>query len=127
MDTLGNIITKIRNAHLADHKSVFLTIHRKNRLFVNLLLKKNILTQENKHDKESEFVFNKNIKELNLKRISKPGRKLYLKSKDLSKEIKKKAGFDIVSTSKGVMTGYEALELGLGGEVICHITAIYKS
>lgn len=127
MDTLGDLITKIRNSHLADHKSVLLTIKRKNRLFLNLLIKTKIFTQEKTHENQTEFFFNENMNELNLKRISKPGRKIYLGSKELSKEIHKKSGFDVVSTSKGVMTGYEALEAGLGGEVICHVTATYKS
>lgn len=126
MDKLGNIITKIRNAHLADHRSVFLMVDRKNTLLLSLLLSNNVFTKEIKHEKEVEYIFNDQIDALILKRISKPGRKIYHNSKELAKGINKKAGFDVVSTSKGVMTGREAWEKNLGGEVICHVTAIYK-
>lgn len=126
MDKLGNLITKIRNAYLADHQSVLLTVDRKNILFLNLLLNYSIFTKEIKHEKDVEYVFNDQIEELILKRISKPGRKIYSNAKELAKEINKKAGFDVISTSKGVMTGREALKKNLGGEIICHVTMIFK-
>jgi small subunit ribosomal protein S8 len=54
--------------------------------------------------------------------ISTPGRKVYLKSKELSNNLNRKdGGFYLISTSKGIMTDEEAVLLNLGGEVILKI------
>jgi len=55
-----------------------------------------------------------------LKRISKPGRRIYLPRRDL-RSAQSGLGITIVSTSKGVMTASNARRLGLGGEVICEV------
>ncbi len=55
-----------------------------------------------------------------IKRISKPGRRVYAKVKDIP-TIKQGRGLVIVSTSKGVMTGADARSQKLGGEVLCQI------
>ena len=53
-------------------------------------------------------------------RVSKPGRRVYTKSTDIPK-IKSGRGTVIISTSKGVMTGTEAVKAKLGGELICKV------
>ncbi len=55
-----------------------------------------------------------------LSRISKPGRRVYVKVKDIP-TVKQGRGLVIVSTSKGIMTGNEAKEQKLGGEIICRV------
>lgn len=55
-----------------------------------------------------------------IKRVSKPGRRVYAKVKDIP-TIKQGRGLVIVSTSKGVMTGNAAREQKLGGEVLCQV------
>ncbi|MCA9345893.1 30S ribosomal protein S8 [Candidatus Saccharibacteria bacterium] len=55
-----------------------------------------------------------------LSRISKPGRRVYSKAKELP-VVKQGRGLVIVSTSKGIMTGSEAKEKKLGGEVLCKV------
>ncbi len=55
-----------------------------------------------------------------IKRVSKPGRRVYAKVKDIP-TVKQGRGLVIVSTSKGVMTGTEARTQKLGGEVLCQI------
>lgn len=55
-----------------------------------------------------------------IKRVSKPGRRVYTKVKDIP-VVKQGRGLVIVSTSKGMMTGNEAREQKLGGEVICQV------
>ena len=55
-----------------------------------------------------------------IKRISKPGLRVYSKSKDLPKVLDN-LGIAIMSTSQGVMTNLRAKELGIGGEVLCYI------
>ena len=55
-----------------------------------------------------------------IKRISKPGLRVYTKSKELPRVLDN-LGIAIMSTSKGVMTNLKAKELGIGGEVLCYI------
>ena len=57
---------------------------------------------------------------LNLKRISKPGQRIYKQSTDLF-PILRGFGFSVLSTSQGIMTGEEARKKGIGGEVICEV------
>jgi small subunit ribosomal protein S8 len=56
-----------------------------------------------------------------LQRISKPGRRVYIKHTDI-KPIKSNMGISIISTSKGIMTNKKAAKLNLGGEVLCEIS-----
>ena len=55
-----------------------------------------------------------------LKRISKPGLKVYCKKDEIPKVLGG-LGIAIISTSKGIVTDKEARKLGLGGEVICYV------
>jgi small subunit ribosomal protein S8 len=55
-----------------------------------------------------------------LERISKPGRRVYVGSKDIPK-VRNGIGMSILSTSKGVMTDQESRKYKLGGEVLCSI------
>lgn len=55
-----------------------------------------------------------------IRRVSKEGQRIYVKSKDI-RSVKNNFGISIISTPKGVMTGFEARKLGLGGEVICEV------
>ncbi len=55
-----------------------------------------------------------------LKRVSRPGRRIYTKRTDIP-WVQSGMGISILSTPKGVVTGKEARKLGVGGEVLCHI------
>ncbi len=55
-----------------------------------------------------------------LKRISTPGRRFYVRATEIPR-VKGGLGFAILSTSRGVMTGEDALRAGVGGEVICYV------
>ena len=55
-----------------------------------------------------------------LKRISKPGRRVYTGKRDIPRVLSG-MGISILSTSRGIMTGKKARRLGIGGEVLCHI------
>ena len=54
------------------------------------------------------------------RRISRPGQRIYIKSADIRKS-RNGVGIYILSTPKGVITGYEAHALGVGGELLCEI------
>jgi small subunit ribosomal protein S8 len=55
-----------------------------------------------------------------LKRVSKPGKRVYTKKADIPKVLSG-FGISIISTNKGIMTGYEARKKNLGGEIICYV------
>jgi small subunit ribosomal protein S8 len=55
-----------------------------------------------------------------VKKISKEGKRIYMKKEDIRK-VKNGFGISIISTSKGIMTGKEARRSGLGGEYICEV------
>jgi small subunit ribosomal protein S8 len=57
---------------------------------------------------------------ISLKRVSKPGQRIYIKKEDL-RTVKSGLGFQIISTSKGLMTNSQAKKQNLGGEIICEI------
>lgn len=58
--------------------------------------------------------------DINFRRISKPGQRIYTKTTDL-KTVKSGLGMKILSTSKGIMSNMEAKKQKLGGEIICEI------
>ncbi|MES2970795.1 MAG: 30S ribosomal protein S8 [Patescibacteria group bacterium] len=126
-DPLADMLTRIRNA-LAVHKSEIVLPHSKVKESVARLLQSNHYIDEVKvsdvsigkslilklHSEDS----NPRITEI--KRLSKPGRRLYT-SADKMPKVKQGRGIVIVSTSKGIMTGFEAKKQAVGGELICKV------
>ena len=122
--TLSNLFSKIKNGYLSKKSKI---TQQKSKQSINVL---NILVREgfvksykisSKKTNELEIYLKyKNNKSIlnEIQRLSKPGKRLYIKNKDLY--IKKK-GFYILSTSKGLLTDLQAKKLNLGGELICKI------
>jgi len=69
---------------------------------------------------EINIVLSPQHKDLTLKKISKPGQRIYIKTSQL-KKINGGLGVAVVSTPKGIMSGEEAKKQKLGGELICEI------
>lgn len=121
-DTLSNLFSKIKNGFLSKKTKI---IQQNSKQSVNVL---NILVNEgfiksykiNSKNQIEVFLKYKNNKSVinEIKRISKPGKRLYLKNRDL---YIKKQGFYIISTSLGILTDLEAKKLNVGGEFICKI------
>ncbi len=126
-DPVADMLTRIRNANKMRHKSLSVPAS-KLKLEVTRILKDEGFIREYKYKEDNKqgqlTIYLKYIdKEKtinNLKRISKPGLKVYV-NKDEIPEVLGGFGIAILSTSKGVMTGKEALQRHLGGEVICYI------
>lgn len=126
-DPVADMLTRIRNANKMRHKSLSVPAS-KLKLEITRILKDEGFIREYKYKEDNKqgqlTIYLKYIdKEKtinNLKRISKPGLKVYV-NKDEIPEVLGGFGIAILSTSKGVMTGKEALQRHLGGEVICHI------
>lgn len=128
LDPIGDLLTRIRNAYLARKEEIDVP-YSKMKLDILTILKKNKyiadfeLVELEGGKKDIQVTLNNVRKTLvipTFRRISRPGQRIYLGSKDIRKSRNGK-GIFIVSTPKGVITGYEARTLNVGGELLCEI------
>lgn len=128
LDPIGDLLTRIRNAYLARKEEIDVP-YSKMKLDILAILKKNKyivdfeLVELEGGKKDIQVTLNNVRKTLvipTFRRISRPGQRIYLGSKDIRKSRNGK-GIFIVSTPKGVITGYEARTLNVGGELLCEI------
>lgn len=127
-DPIADFLTRVRNAIMAKHRMVDipsskLKIKMAHILYEQKFIKNYIIIEDGKQNILRIFLrYDKNgtslIKEL--KRISTPGRRLYVDLENLPR-VKNNTGIAILSTSKGVMTEREARKNNVGGEVLCYI------
>ncbi|MCH2188775.1 30S ribosomal protein S8 [Candidatus Gracilibacteria bacterium] len=128
IDPIGDLLTRIRNAYMARITTVTLPYSKVKADIVKILKKNKYIAdfslEETDSVKKNLVVSLNNIRETKyvptLKRISKPGQRIYIGSKDIKKS-KNGQGIYIVSTPKGIITGYEARSLNVGGELLCEV------
>lgn len=127
-DPIADMLTRIRNGNKANHLSVSLPSSNEKRAIAQILLdegyikgfdveednKQGILTIDLKYAEEGEKVIS------GLRRISKPGLRVYVKANEVPKVLDG-LGIAIISTSKGLLTDKAARELNVGGEVVCYV------
>lgn len=132
-DTIGDMLTRIRNASMAKKATVAVPLTRMTQQISQILEKEGFIQSFQISDDSkyltlrlkysSKQVSNLKRKEsciTNLKRISKPGLRIYTNSKEIPRVLGG-AGIVILSTPNGVMTDREARSLGIGGEILCSI------
>ncbi len=126
-DPIADYLTRIRNAIKANQKKVEIpSSHLKREITRILKEKKYIIDYIEKPDNKSGILvillkYNAGKSVINgLKRISKPGLRVYKKADELPKVLGG-LGIAIISTPKGIMTDQEARQEKVGGEIICHI------
>ena len=127
-DSIADMLTRIRNAQTARHETVSIETSIMKKSIAQILLDEGYISsfEEVDNGKNKDIVItlkyvNKNQKVITgLKRISKPGRRIYASCEELPKVLNG-LGIVIVSTSKGVMTDREARKLGIGGEVLAYV------
>lgn len=127
-DPIADFLTRIRNAIHARHRSVEVPSSRMKREIARILKEQRYISNytEIKDNKQGVLKvalrYNSNgdnaIK--GLKRISKPGRRIYVGANEIPRVLNG-LGCAIISTSKGVLTDLQAREMKIGGEVICYI------
>lgn len=123
VDPIADLLTRIRNAQMARQSSVSSPYSKVKHEIANTMKKNGFLSNVEK-DVAGKFpvlVLHFNEKTLELKRISKCGQRIYVKHDELRK-VKNGFGIAIISTSKGIMTGYEARSKKLGGELLCEVS-----
>jgi len=129
VDPIGDMITRIRNAQLRALNNVTIPSSKFRAKILDVLKQEGYIADykillDNKNKKESLLVELKYsnglpvIKEI--KRISKPGRRIYAKADSISK-IQNGLGVAIVSTSMGIMSDNDARTKNIGGEIICRV------
>lgn len=132
-DTISDMLTRIRNACMVKKTTVMIPFTKMNQKISQILEKEGFI-QSVVFDSDfqmlvlklkyrSKKTFNSKTKEsciTNLKRISKPGLRIYTKSQDIPRVLGG-AGIIILSTSVGILTDREARSLGVGGEMLCSV------
>jgi small subunit ribosomal protein S8 len=127
-DPIADMLTRIRNANKAMHERAEMPTSRLKEEIARILKEEGYITNYRVEKGESydslvvELKFGKNRERVisNLKRVSKPGRRVYAR-KDRLPRVLGGMGTAILSTSKGVVTSRTAAEQGIGGEVVCFI------
>lgn len=126
-DPIADMLTRIRNAILVRKNEVQMPHSRVKQSVAELLKKNGYITDVKVIDatigKTLVITINgehENARITEIQRMSKPGRRYYVRSKDIP-TIKSGRGLVIVSTSKGMMTGIEAKQAKVGGELICKV------
>nr|QJQ73924.1 ribosomal protein S8 [Rotheca serrata]QVL26569.1 ribosomal protein S8 [Rotheca serrata] len=130
-DTVAEIITSIRNADMDRKRVVRIASTNITENIVKILFREGFLKNVRKHrEKNNNFLvltlrYKRNRKRpyrhfLNLKRISRPGLRIYSNSQRIPR-ILGGMGIVILSTSRGIMTDREARLEGIGGEILCYI------
>ena len=127
MDPISNMLTSIRNALAVGHPTVNVPFSNLKYKIAKILEKEDLIEKAEKKGKgvkkslEITLKYEGKVPAISgLKRISKPGQKIYLSYKKI-KKVKEGLGIAIISTSKGLMTNKETRKQKLGGEVICEI------
>lgn len=126
-DPIADMLTRIRNANQARHENVLIPASRLKAEILNVLLNEGYIggIEKIEDDKQGllKVTLKYNQKERlikGIKRISKPGLRIYAKTDDLPKVLNG-LGIAVVSTSNGVMTDREARQKHLGGEVLAFV------
>jgi len=122
MDTIGDFLTIIRNGYLARKKEVSAKYSKLKEELARILVENNYLSSCER--KEGYLILHLKYRGTEpalrgLKRVSKPGLRIYRGKKNLPKTPF--FGLAIISTSKGLMTDLQAKKEGLGGEVLCQV------
>ena len=127
-DPIADMLTRVRNALIARHDTVTLPASNMKKAIAKIMLDEGFVKSVDYIDDGLQgqikivlkYAEGKQSVIKGLKRISKPGLRVYARTEELPKVLGG-LGIAIVSTSKGVMTDKEARKLGVGGEVICYV------
>ena len=127
-DTIADMLTRIRNANSAKHPTVDVPASNMKKQIAQILVDEGYIKSFRVIDDDKQGVIritlkyteNKSQVITGLRRVSKPGLRIYSNSKDMPK-VMKGLGIAIVSTSKGIMTDRQARKENIGGEVLAFV------
>ena len=127
-DPIADMLTRIRNANSAKHKTVEIPASKMKTAIAEILYREGYIKAFELINDENQGIIRitlkydeKGIRVIDgIKRISKPGLRVYASKEDLPKVLNG-LGIAIISTSQGLKTDKEAREAGIGGEVLAYI------
>ena len=127
-DTIADMLTRIRNASAAKHDSVDVPASKVKKAIAQILLDEGYISSFTVEEDGKQGVIhitlkygqNKSQVISGIRRVSKPGLRIYSNVEDMPKVIRG-LGIAIVSTSKGIMTDKQARKDNVGGEVLAYI------
>lgn len=127
-DSIADILTRIRNANTAKHPTVDVPASKMKKAITQILVDEGYIKSYQIIEDGKQGIIritlkygeNKSQVITGLRRVSKPGLRIYSSCEDMPK-VMKGLGIAIVSTSKGVMTDKKARELNVGGEVLAFV------
>ena len=127
-DVVADMLTRIRNANTAKHETVEIPASNLKKAIAQILLDEGYVKAFEVIDDGKQGIIkvalkygeNKQRIIQGLRRVSKPGLRIYAASQDLPK-VKNGLGVAIISTSKGIMTDKEARKQNIGGEVLAFV------
>ncbi|EEI86525.1 30S ribosomal protein S8 [Anaerococcus lactolyticus] len=127
-DPIADMLTRIRNGNKANHKKITLPSSNEKKAIAQILLDEGFITGFNVEEDNKQGILTIDLKYTEngervisgLRRISKPGLRVYVKANEVPKVLDG-LGTAIISTSKGLMTDRAARKENVGGEVICYV------
>ena len=127
-DPIADMLTRIRNASSSKHKTVDIPASKMKVAIADILFKEGYIKSFEEISNDVQGTIRVTLKYdekgnrviAGIKRISKPGLRVYASKEDLP-QVLNGLGIAIVSTSKGIMTDREARKVGLGGEVLAYV------
>ncbi|MCR5182987.1 MAG: 30S ribosomal protein S8 [Clostridia bacterium] len=127
-DPIADMLTRIRNANTAGHDTVEIPASKMKKSIAQILKDEGFINDFEVIEDGKQGIIKVTMKYAagkekvisGIKKISKPGLKVYAKAEDVPRVLGG-LGIAILSTSKGVISDKEARKLGIGGEVICYV------
>lgn len=127
-DPIADMLTRIRNANSAKHATVTIPSSNIKKAIAGILLEEGYIKDYTVIDDDKQGIIEVTLKYgedesrviSGIKRISKPGLRIYVSSEDVPKVLNG-LGIAIMSTSKGIMTDKNARKNNVGGEVLCYV------
>ncbi|HID88353.1 MAG TPA: 30S ribosomal protein S8 [Anaerolineales bacterium] len=132
-DPIADMLTRIRNAIAVGHPTVEMPSSKMKVAIARILKEEGFIEdyEVREYDEQPRYRLLIRLKYVGerrnrrpvirgLKRVSKPGRRIYTKARDIP-WVRSGMGIAILTTPKGVLTGQQARRLGVGGEIICYV------
>lgn len=123
-DQIADLLVRIRNASLVNKREIALPYSKMKEAILAILKNegfvKDIEVKSEGTQKLIKVFLSPTKKFTHLKQISRPGQRIYSRSKDIPTPIRS-LGLVIISTPKGVIAAREAIKMGVGGELICEV------
>lgn len=126
-DPIADMLTRIRNGQMAGHANVVMPSSKVKAAIAKVLEAEGYISAFSINDNEGKSELSVDLKYFDgkpviemVKRVSRPGLRVY-KNKDELPKVIGGLGTAVISTSKGIMTDRDARQAGIGGEVVCYV------